>query len=932
VLGAVANELAELASLFKSGVALSERLGIPRRATRQLHNKHEKELYRQPALLPEMLDFHRYSAAHRCFISSDGRNYGAVFEVGLMHTTGKTEEYAIEKRDLVATAIRYIPQHQQHPYVLQTFAQDESLESFIDEIVGYQSGFGSASSYRTEYQQMWAAHLKKLSRPGGYFRNKRAGTRWGGIIRKVRFCLYRDLSSYDSNMYASPGEEIAEVTAQVINGLEGAGLITRLYNPADVYHWLVPWFNPKPEGAESGLALVREHPLPYTEGEDYIGLDDQLFKAYPFFDVEQRCVTFNDSVHATVVSVDRFNKNPPIGTWTHTENDTGQRSATAFERLPEGCIVCSTIVFVPSYQTEARLDQVSEHAKGRDERTLETKKQIGETKLHLDQSNILLPGSTYIYVSGESHAALKQNRARIMSVLRSMSFDPIEMNADLHPLDTYVKYLPFSYKPRYDKYLYRNRLTWDRHIANLLPIYGSSMGTGNHGIVFLNPEGMPFTFDPLNRNDKTQNSFIGVLAPPGAGKSALLNQIIAATKATHNPYFVIIDVNGSFRLHQQYFEEHGLDTHYMELSPNSELSLPLFENAIEAYEKEIRSGGTGLDDEQEIDLREGVDSDESRDPMGEMILTAKLMVTKGMEQGEKEFRPNDINMLNNAILFAAEQVKEQGGQMVRAIDVVDALWHIYDTGHIFGHETRLYREDRRHRAGDMAEAMVDYTKGIKGKFFNREGSISWPDCDLLVLDLKMLSQEGYEDILYLTFIGLMNSINTLIAKRRGHGRQTVVINDEAHIINMVRTLALFKRKSIKMWRKEGCWLWDATQNIKDYPQEAIDILGVMEWLILLKMPKAEVEALKKFRDISPEEESMISNLTAEKGKYVEGVVLSNKVRSMFRSVPPAWYLVLGQTEEEEYAERLKLMEAHGISEVQAAHRMARSVEENRCAS
>lgn len=932
MLNAMRSELSDLITLFKSAGSVQERLGIPKAAEHQLQRKHEKEIYQQPELLPEMMDFHRYSAAHECFISSDGRNYGTVFEVGLMHTTGKTEEFAIEKRDLVATAIRYIPQHQQNPYVLQTFAQDESIESFIDDIVEYQSQFGEESSYRSEYQKMWGEHLKKLSRPGGYFQNRRAGTRWGGIIRKVRFCLYRDLSSYDSTMYSSPGEEIAEVTAQVINGLEGAGLITHLYNPADVYAWLVPWFNPKPEGEENGRDLVRKYPLNYTAGEDYVGLDDKIFKSYPYFDLENRCVTFNDQIHSTVVSVDRFNKNPPIGTWTHTENDTGQRSATAFERLPEGCVVCSTIVFVPSYQTEAKLDQVSEHSKGQDERTLETKKQIGETKLHLDQSNILLPGSTYIYVNGDSHTALKRNRARIMSVLRSMTFDPIELNADLHPLDTYVKYLPFSYKPQFDKYLYRNRLTWDKHIANLLPIFGSSTGTGNHGIVFLNPEGMPFSFDPLNRNDKTQNSFIGVLAPPGAGKSALLNQIIAATKSTHNPYFVIIDVNGSFRLHQQYFEEHGLDTHYMELAPNSELSLPLFENAIAAYNNEMKSGGGGVDDEQEIDLMEDVENDEQRDPMGEMILTAKLMVTKGMEQGEKEFKPNDINMLNNAILFAAEKVSQDGGAVVRAIDVVNALWHIYDTGHMFGHETRLYREDRKHRAGDMAEAMMDYTKGIKGKFFNREGSVSWPDCDLLVLDLKMLSQEGYEDILYLTFIGLMNSINNLISKRRGHGRQTVVINDEAHIINMVRTLALFKRKSIKMWRKEGCWLWDATQNIKDYPQEAIDILGVMEWLILLKMPKAEVEALKKFRDISVEEESMISNLTSEKGKYVEGVVLGNKVRSMFRSVPPAWYLVLGQTEEEEYAERVKLMEEHGITEVQAAHMVAESVEENRCAS
>ena len=220
----------------------------------------------------------------------------------------------------------------------------------------------------------------------------------------------------------------------------------------------------------------------------------------------------------------------------------------------------------------------------------------------------------------------------------------------------------------------------------------------------------------------------------------------------------------------------------MELSPNSELSLPLFEHAIEAYHNEMCSGGGGgggLDDDQEVDLMEDVDSEDQRDPMGEMILTAKLMVTKGMEQGEKEFKPNDINMLNYAILYAAERVVKKGGEVVRATDVVDALWHIYDTGHMFGHDTRLYREDRRHRADDMAEAMVDYTKGIKGKFFNREGPVSWPDCDLLVLDLKMLSQEGYEDILYLTFIGLMNSINNLISKRRGHGRQTVVINDEA---------------------------------------------------------------------------------------------------------------------------------------------------------
>ena len=101
---------------------------------------------------------------------------------------------------------------------------------------------------------------------------------------------------------------------------------------------------------------------------------------------------------------------------------------------------------------------------------------------------------------------------------------------------------------------------------------------------------MPFSFDPLNKADKEQNSFMGILAPPGSGKSALLNQLIAATKSTHNPYFVIIDVNGSFKLHHEYFKEHGFEAHYYDVSTKSDMSLPLFENASECYQAEQNAG------------------------------------------------------------------------------------------------------------------------------------------------------------------------------------------------------------------------------------------------------------------------------------------------------------------------------------------------------
>ena len=930
MLSTMKREVADLVRLFTGAGSMTATLGLPKKDKRSLRVSDIKALYQEPAQLPALLDFHRYLAAHQCFVSSDARVYGVVFEVGLLPTIGRTPAFALTKRDQIAAALRHIPQYPANPYVLQTYAEDAPITDFIDTIKTYQSWFGVADAYRDDYQRMWGEHLAKLSRPGGYFKQVKQSTsqsRWGGTQRKVRFCLSRDLSTFDKETFDSPAEEIHQVATQVINALKESGAAVTRYDPADVYAWLVPWFNPKPEGADSGAMLVRTHPLAYTPGSDFEGLNDRLFKAYPYVDLENRCITFDDQVHSSIVSVDRFNENPKIGTWTHTTTEHGSRSATAIQRLPEGCILCTTTVFTPSYQTEQLLDQVNKHSKGNDDRSVEAKKQIGQSKLALDQNNVLFPSTSFVYFFGNTHQELKRNRSRIIGVLRDLKFDPIALNADLRPLDCYLKYLPFSYRPKYDKTLFRNRLTWDKHIANVLPLYGYSQGSGNPGVVFSNPEGMPFTFDPLNKLDKEQNSFMGILAPPGSGKSALLNQLIAATKATHNPYFVIIDVNGSFKLHHAYFKELGFDAHYLELAPNSELSLPLFEGAIDAYRDAQIKGKVGSDDDQANPLH---NDDDERDPMGEMILTAKLMITKGMPQAEDEFRPNDINMLHNAILYAAEQAIEKGQTIVRPEDVMNALWHISETGQMPGHATRTYRQERRDRAADMAEAMADYTTGVKGQFFNRDGAVSWPDCDLLVLDLKMLAKKGYEDILYLTFIGLMNSINTLIAERRGHGRQTVVINDEAHVVNTVKTLALFKRTSIKMWRKEGCWLWDATQNIKDYPDEALDILSVMEWLILLKMPKAEIDALKKFRDISEDEEAMIGNLTTEKGKYVEGMVLSHKVRGAFRSVPPAWYLVLGQTEEDEYAARLALMQEHGMTEIEAAHWIAETVEAQRC--
>src|SRR3546814_19725681 len=67
----------------------------------------------------------------------------------------------------------------------------------------------------------------------------------------------------------------------------------------------------------------------------------------------------------------------------------------------------------------------------------------------------------------------------------------------------------------------------------------------------------------------------------------------------------------------------------------------------------------------------------------------------------------------------------------------------------------------------------------------------------------------------------------------------------------------------------------------------------------------------------------------EAGKFSEGVILSKSMEVLFRAVPPSLYLAMAMTEPEEKAERLQLMQPHGISELDAAFRVAAKIDRAR---
>ncbi len=219
-------------------------------------------------------------------------------------------------------------------------------------------------------------------------------------------------------------------------------------------------------------------------------------------------------------------------------------------------------------------------------------------------------------------------------------------------------------------------------------------------------------------------------------------------------------------------------------------------------------------------------------------------------------------------------------------------------------------------------------RDILGELFNREGR-HWPEADITLIDLGTLAREGYEAPLAVAYTSLVNTINNIAERDQFLEREIVFATDEAHMITTNPLLAPYVVKVVKMWRKLGAWLWLATQNLEDFPDTARKMLNMIEWWLCLVMPPEEVEAIARFRKLTDEQKAMLLSATKTPRCYTEGVVLASRIEALFRAVPPSLYLALGMTEKEEKAARRELMIKHGISELEAAKRVARELDKGR---
>ena len=714
-----------------------------------------------------------------------------------------------------------------------------------------------------------------------------------------------------------------------MGGLANAGVKSRRMEAADIHDWLLRWFNPHPtllgpsaDDRERFYALTR-YPEAVEDGEIELASGDfaqRLFFGQPRSDVANGTWLLDGMPHRIIV-MDRLRMPPATGHVTGETRKGGDAVNALFDQMPEDTVMCLTVVATPQDVLEGHLNHLSKKSVGETLASEQTRRDVQEARGLIGSAHKLYRGALAFYLRGRDLAQLDARGLQLVNVMLNAGLQPVREEDEVAPLNSYLRWLPCVFDPATDKRQWYTQLMFAQHAANLAPVWGRSQGTGNPGITFFNRGGGPITFDPLNRLDRQMNAHLFLFGPTGSGKSATLNNILNQVTAIYRPRLFIVEAGNSFGLFGDFAARLGMKVHRVKLAPGAGVSLAPFADAHRLVEtpSQVQTLDADALDEDRDEAAQAADADEQRDVLGELEITARLMITGGEDKEEARMTRADRSLIRQCILDAAQRcVANQRTVLTR--DVRDALRER-------ARDTAL-PEVRRARLLEMADAMDMFCQGVDGEMFDRPGT-PWPEADITIVDLATFAREGYNAQLSIAYISLINTVNNIAERDQFLGRPIINVTDEGHIITKNPLLAPYVVKITKMWRKLGAWYWLATQNIDDLPKAAEPMLNMIEWWICLSMPPDEVEKIARFRELNAAQKALMLSARKEAGKFSEGVILSKSMEVLFRAVPPSLYLALAQTEPEEKAERFQLMQQYGIGELDAAFKIAEKIDRAR---
>ncbi|MCO7620171.1 conjugative transfer ATPase [Pseudomonas guariconensis] len=894
-------------------------------------------LYEVNPSFVDLLPWVDYLPQEQSMLLEDGVSQAAFFELVPIGTEGRSDDWLEQARDALQGVLQdSFDELESSPWVVQLYAQDETnWDDYLQRLHAYVQPRAEDTGFSELYLAMFRHHLESISKPGGLFIDTAVSNLpWRGQSRKVRLVVYRRVQKQDFMVRGQdPGAYLKTICDRLKGALANAGVTARRMDENDIKKWLVRWFNPHPDHLGQADRDIRRFyelvcepvpelapgELPLASGTDF---SENLCFREPRSDLKKGLWVFDGMPHR-VVMLDRMKKAPTTG---HLTGETKQADAlnSLFDRLPEDTVLCITMVPTPQDLLEGHLEKLAHKSVGDTQASLHTRQDVDEARSILGRKHKLYRGSVAFFLRGQNQTVLEERTVSLCNVLLAAGMQPVQPQDEVAPLNSYLRWLPCNFDPSERRAMdWYTQLMFAQHIANLAPVWGRSTGTGHPGFTFFNRGGAPLTCDPLNKHDRQMNAHLFLFGPTGAGKSATATYMIMQALALYRPRMIIVEAGNSFGLLGEFAKRLGLSVNRVRLAPGSGVSLAPFVDAVQLVKnkekvKVLDPNDVEASDEHLAGALEGME-DEQRDILGELEITARLMITGGEPGEDARLSRADRSAIRQCILNAAELCVRED-RPVLTEDIVEAL-------KMMAADTEV-PEIRRNRFMEMAEAMGMFTMGTEAEMFNRPGT-PWPEADVTIVDLATYAREGYQAQMAIAYISLLNTVNNIAERDQFKGRPLIFFTDEGHIQLKVPLLSPYAVKITKMWRKLGAWFWMATQNVDDVPKEASALLNMIEWWICLNMPPDEVEKIARFRELTPAQKTMMLSARKENGKFTEGVVLAKRIELLFRVVPPSLCLALAMTEPEEKRQRYDIMQARGCDELTAALEVAADLDRKR---
>ncbi|TNU05167.1 conjugative transfer ATPase, partial [Escherichia coli] len=721
--------------------------------------REEAKIYHAGPSIIDFLPWVEYLDEEQCLLLDDGVSVGAVYEVTPAATEGRTAERLEQIRDTVEDALQdSFDEYDTHPWVVQFFCQDENdVDAYLDHLRGYVKPHAQRTAFTEAWLGEMERHLRGIARPEGLFTDTLVtGQPWRGQQRRTRMVVYRRIGKNSHDPMPSVAM-LNQVCERVVGALGGAGVRCIRMNGLQVHSWLLRLFNPRPEWVDRDTLYrlaTRAAPQETPEGMMPVMTDfaESLWFTPPVSDPENGVWWLDGLPHAAVV-VEKLRTPPEAGTLTG-EKARGEKTVNALmDTFPEGTLLCMTIVVQPQDTLEERFTRLSKNAVGENTESIRARQDVATVKEYLGNRHKLYRAGISFLLRAEDMDSLKRKRVALTTALLGAGLQPVRPEFDVGPLNSWLRALPMCFDPDTDRKQWYTRLMWVQHLAGLLPVTGRETGTGHPGFSFFNRGGDVLTFDPLNKLDRTQNAHLLLFGPTGAGKSATLCSSLSQIMAVHRPRLFIAEAGNSFGLLADYFESLGLSVNKISVKPGTGVSLPPFADAYLL----VAQGQTLQDvDEQtlpDIDDDTQDEDGDQRDILGEMEISARMMITGGDPKEEAALKRADRAMIREALLMATHTTYREGRQMLPA-DLQSALWEIS--------RDSQRNELRRTKAAEMAEALGMFTQqgSFEAELFNREGEL-WPEADVTLIDLGHLAREGYEAQMALTMVSMTNMINNI---------------------------------------------------------------------------------------------------------------------------------------------------------------------------